>query len=97
MDRHPNLRVDRNKKHGKDGRRQPSAPVALRIGAHSLIPLDSPCHATRAVCHRRGMRCDRQSASLHFRSKSQPHLAVILLARWKQLLVVGDIQQVEPG
>ena len=31
MDRHPNLRVDHNKKHGKDGRRQPSAPVSLRI------------------------------------------------------------------
>ena len=45
------------------------------------------------------MRLSRstQSGSLHFRSKSQPHLAIIFLARWKQLLVIGDIQQVEPG
>ena len=31
MDGHPNLRADRNKRPGRDDRRQPSAPVALRI------------------------------------------------------------------
>ena len=31
MGGNPNLRVDRNKRHGKDGRKQPSAPVSLRI------------------------------------------------------------------
>ena len=39
MDRHPNLRVPRNKRHGRGGRRQPSAPVSLRIERNSLIPL----------------------------------------------------------
>ena len=72
-------------------------PLLRYVLSAQSHPVVSPCQATRTVSHRRGMRCAHQSASLHFRSKSQPHLAVILLTRWKQLLVIGDIQQVEPG